>query len=513
MTALLWMMLWQTALVALAAAALATLLRSASARHALFLAALAGAALLPILSAQLHLTLARAARSGSAAVLVQTIAPTPNAVAPAPPATGAPFPIPDLGWMLGSLWFAAMILQALALSRRCWRARQAWRRAEAECDVAGVPVLRGADGPFTLGWLRPRIVLPASLLEHEAWTAAALAHELAHIRRRDYLWAWFAELALVPLGWHPAARWLARQVALEREAACDQAALGADAAYPTRLVEMAAALHAEIAPHAGLCLARRHGFERRIARLLAAPAPRSRARLLAATVGLTLVAAAAWAAGGGVRTAAARVPRLRAQRSVAVGAAVQAAMCLSCKAPAYPPAARAAGLQGRVQMHIEIGNDGSVTTINCGLGDPTLLAAAEDAVRDWRYHPLELNAEPVAVSSTVTVTFTLDEGPALPMVQGLRGQVCDPQGARVAGADIHATSLETGIATQAITAPDGSFALDLPSGGYQLSIQQAGFRTYTRRVNLPLQDELLVVLPLGEAQQTVLVNGGSRRRE
>jgi len=37
--------------------------------------------------------------------------------------------------------------------------------------------------------------------------------------------------------------------------------------------------------------------------------------------------------------------------------------------------------------------------------DPTLIKAAEDAVKQWKYEPTLLNGQPIAVITTVTVTF------------------------------------------------------------------------------------------------------------
>ncbi|MGH9415696.1 MAG: TIGR03435 family protein [Terriglobales bacterium] len=308
MTALLWALLWQTLVVAGAAAVGAWLLRRgpAAARHGVFLGALLVSALLPAAGAWMHLTLARAPASATVVVLARQSA-TSSGVA-AGTRDRAPLHRPDLDLVLGFLWGGVMLLQAGGLARRARRARRAVRGAALERVVDGVPVLRGEGGPFTVGWLRPRIVLPAALLEREAWSRAALAHELEHVRRRDYLWAWLGELALLPLAWHPAARWLEGRAALAREAACDEAARAADATYPTHLVDIAAALHLAAASHAGQALARCQGFEQRIAWLTAAAPPRSRVRMTVAGAVLSVAVTAAWALGGGVRRGPAPAP-------------------------------------------------------------------------------------------------------------------------------------------------------------------------------------------------------------
>ncbi|MGH9414940.1 MAG: carboxypeptidase regulatory-like domain-containing protein [Terriglobales bacterium] len=518
MTAFLWAMVWQTLLIALAAAALGALLRGqpSAARHRLFLGALLFAALLPAASAWLHLTLWRAASSGAGAGVVNVLTEWALAGHAAAGAAGPMRPAsPGLnyGLVLGCLWAAAVLLQAAGLARRTWRSRRAWRQATPERVIAGVPVLRGAGGPFTLGWLRPRIVLPEALLASEAWTASALAHELAHVRRRDYLWAWLSELALLPLAWHPAARWLAGQAALEREAACDAAARAVDAAYPSHLLDIATALQDAACPLAGLRLARRDGLEQRIARLVAPVPRRSRARLVVAGAGLSFAVLGAWALGGGVQrplaspqqavSSSVHVQQQAEPRApVPVGADVQAALCIHCPLPKLPAAALAEGIQGRVEMHVRVATDGAVTAIDCGIGNPTLLAAAEQAVRGWRYHPLTLNGTPIAVSTIIITSFQIPGARPLPSPQGLTGVVCAENGARVAGAEIVATARATGISSTATTDADGAFTIDLPAGRYDVQIRHAGFHSWSQKVVLPLRHLWLVVVPPAQRPQS-----------
>ena len=85
-----------------------------------------------------------------------------------------------------------------------------------------------ADSPLALGWLRPVILVPASAflaLSTES-LEAVLAHELAHLRRGDYLANLLQTLAEALLFFHPAAWWLSRQIREAREQCCDDAAAG-----------------------------------------------------------------------------------------------------------------------------------------------------------------------------------------------------------------------------------------------------------------------------------------------
>ena len=75
--------------------------------------------------------------------------------------------------------------------------------------------------------------------------------------------------------------------------------------------------------------------------------------------------------------------------------------------PKYPKEARRAKVQGSVTLNAVIGKDGSVQNIKLTCGDPLLVNAAMDAVRQWRYKPYQLNGEPVEAPTTITVNFSL----------------------------------------------------------------------------------------------------------
>jgi TonB family protein len=75
--------------------------------------------------------------------------------------------------------------------------------------------------------------------------------------------------------------------------------------------------------------------------------------------------------------------------------------------PAYPEAARQAGLQGDVTLRLEIGADGAVKDVRAIAGDPELARAAIEAVSQWQYAPALLDGRPVSVVTTVTLAFRL----------------------------------------------------------------------------------------------------------
>ena len=92
---------------------------------------------------------------------------------------------------------------------------------------------------------------------------------------------------------------------------------------------------------------------------------------------------------------------------VRIGGNVQAAKLINQVPPAYPEQARAAGIEGDVQLEVTIGEDGRVESVVPKDGHPLLAAAAADAVKQWVYQPTLLNQRPVTVITTVTVPFHL----------------------------------------------------------------------------------------------------------
>ncbi|HEY7855907.1 MAG TPA: energy transducer TonB, partial [Terriglobales bacterium] len=95
---------------------------------------------------------------------------------------------------------------------------------------------------------------------------------------------------------------------------------------------------------------------------------------------------------------------------VPVGGSVQEALCISCPKPNYPPIARQAHIQGTVVLHAIIAKDGTVKELTVVSGNAMLQGEAERAVRQWRYHPLELNGVAQEVDTQITVNFTLGGG-------------------------------------------------------------------------------------------------------
>ena len=106
--------------------------------------------------------------------------------------------------------------------------QQALERIGERADVR-LLVSSMVDVPTVIGWLRPVILVPVEFFtglppEH---VMALLAHEMAHIKRQDYLASILQSLAESVLFYHPAIWWVSEQIRAEREACCDDLAVAA----------------------------------------------------------------------------------------------------------------------------------------------------------------------------------------------------------------------------------------------------------------------------------------------
>lgn len=216
-----------------------------------------------------------------------------------------------LPWMVGG-WFLGMMALSLRLLAG-WMQVQRIRRRLVQpaadglegllADLSGrlrlhrrvkLLISVAAQVPMTIGWLRPVILLPASALTGLTpdQLRAIVAHELAHIRRYDYLVNILQSVVETLLFYHPAVWWVSHRIRAEREHCCDDVAVsvcGGSLLYARALAEMEQ-LRALTPQWAAAATG--GSLVRRIHRLVGLPTPRQArsTRWLAGAIGLLVVA-------------------------------------------------------------------------------------------------------------------------------------------------------------------------------------------------------------------------------
>lgn len=77
--------------------------------------------------------------------------------------------------------------------------------------------------------------------------------------------------------------------------------------------------------------------------------------------------------------------------------------------PQYPLIAKQLHIQGSVILKAYISREGTIERLQVEGGQPLLVRAAVDAVKQWRYRPYFLNNVPIEVETEVTVNFVLQQ--------------------------------------------------------------------------------------------------------
>ena len=267
--------LWQGAVVALALVGLLLLLRGHSARVR-YATAAAALSLLLLLSLA---TFVRYYQAAAPAEVVQVgayaevvteseimpadavVAPATTVVAPTGLQRALDYfdqnlPIIVLAWLLGLLAMTLRLLGGLAYVQRLrhyrvqplgaeWQARlralserAGVRRSVALLESARVRV------PLVVGHLRPVILLPLGTVTglSQSYMEAILAHELAHVVRRDYLLNLLQSVAEILFFYHPAAWFITAVLRTERENCCDDVATALIGGNPLTVARALAAL-------------------------------------------------------------------------------------------------------------------------------------------------------------------------------------------------------------------------------------------------------------------------------
>lgn len=173
-----------------------------------------------------------------------------------------------------SLWFAGMVLMSFRWVNGTIAARRMRKRGvpvyekniesvfDALVGMLGVTkkvqLLASIhiDQPMMIGWFKPVVLMPFSMLSAMPLdqVEAILAHELAHVRRHDYLVLMLQTITETLLFYHPAVWWVSKKMTIEREYCCDKMAtevIGNELAYASALASLAQSTNKAGAPSLG----------------------------------------------------------------------------------------------------------------------------------------------------------------------------------------------------------------------------------------------------------------------
>jgi bla regulator protein BlaR1 len=131
----------------------------------------------------------------------------------------------------GGLWQVQRLrTQGVSLPETAWLERF----SKLSCQMGFSPAPRLLESttvqtPMAIGWLKPVVLLPIGLVNRlsVAEVEAVLAHELAHIIRRDWIFNFLQAFIESLFYYHPAVWWVSSVIRRERENCCDDAALAA----------------------------------------------------------------------------------------------------------------------------------------------------------------------------------------------------------------------------------------------------------------------------------------------
>jgi TonB family protein len=308
------------------------------------------------------------------------------------------------------------------------------------------------EAPTVVGWLRPAVLLPLGCFAglSTVQVEALLAHELAHIRRHDYLVSVLQSVVEALLFYHPAVWWVSRQVRRERECCCDEiaAAVAGDRLAYARALEQ---LEGQRSGMSAVILAANGGvLTMRIKRLLG-----YREGTVASQMGAVAVLGA-----------------------VLLSVGVLAIRDAEAQPDAAPGAHAAVSSLASLPVRAVFFSSAPASMVTRG---------GEDA-----------RAVPVAAQTAgASAAGTLG------------GVVIDPTGALVSRAAVAVTNATTGERTVQETGNSGRFSFSLPGGSYLVDVTARGFER-TVQQNVPVDraetPSLTVKLPVGAVSENVMVS-------
>jgi TonB family protein len=300
---------------------------------------------------------------------------------------------------------------------RRWKRLRGHFGLKGEAEEGALAVSTMISGPVTVGVARQMLLTPPGFLEEvsENEVEAVLAHEFAHMRRRDFAKNVMYEVISLPVAYHPLL-WLTRlRMAESREMICDRMAAAAIAGreYVRSLLRLASVLSdrppTRILHAIGIFDA--NTFERRVMNLTRQDVEIRGVRRFAVIAACVAIGATTCVSALALRMGVSgQATPDKSSTALAVKSSQMQENIFSRKNPVYPAEARANKdtLNGPVVLFVVINKEGVPVKVRV----KTSLRAdydqsALDAVREWRWKPFLLNGDPVEVKTTVTVNYRL----------------------------------------------------------------------------------------------------------
>ena len=312
-----------------------------------------------------------------------------------------------MGWAACAALLSLRMVAGLLWIRRAaarepvdaaWQARL--QRLAAQLGITRAVRLRvvaGLASPITAGWWRPVVLVPAALVSGMApnLLEALLAHELAHVKRHDYLVNLVQNVVETLLFYHPAVWWLSHRIRTEREQIADDIA-ARTLGEPRRLALALSELEKlQFSTHHLAQAANGGDLMSRITRLLRPETRVSNWKAAIPALGLAAMSIGLFA---------------HAAPAAPVEPDTMALLDFqSCAKPQYPADSLKNKREGTVSLSFLVGVDGTVKDVKVvgSAGDPALDEAARSALAACRFYAARVGGKPVEAWTKVQYVWSL----------------------------------------------------------------------------------------------------------
>ncbi len=318
----------------------------------------------------------------------------------------------QLTWIVGTWAVCALAMALRMVAGLLWieraatheRADPAWQaRIERMATQFGIDravrlrVVERLGSPITAGWWRPVVLVPASLVSGMPahLLEALLAHELAHIKRHDYLVNLGQNLVETLLFYHPAVWWISSRIRVEREQIADDHAariLG----EPRRLALALSELEKlQFSTHHLAQAANGGDLMSRIKRLVRPDTQALNWKAAIPVLGLVI----------GAASFAHAAPTPPAKKDTEAVANFD-----TCKRPHYPAESIKLQHTGTVTLGFLVGKNGKVkeSKVTKSSGHVALDEAAHTALTKCTFKPATAKGKPVEAWTAVQYVWTLE---------------------------------------------------------------------------------------------------------